>query len=74
MNLIELGKELKKMYENAQSGDAVCMIHLFGVRYARQINQVDCTAKDIAEQAGIPMSYETEIRKGIKLSKYVSEK
>lgn len=71
MTLQELGKILKEMYENAEDGEAVAMIHLFGIKYAQDIINIGASKRDIAIEAGIHESYGTEISKGLKLSKYV---
>ena len=39
MTLSELGKKLSEMYNNANKGDTVAMIHLFGIKYANEIKQ-----------------------------------
>ena len=41
MTLSELGKKLSEMYNNAPEGDAVAMIHLFGIKYAKEIKKSD---------------------------------
>ena len=74
MELKELGEKLSDMYHNAPSGDKVAMIHLFGIKYADEINLSKISNKDIAIKANIPESYKTEISKGVKLAKYVKEK
>ncbi len=74
MTLNELGAKLHEMYNNAQKGDSVSMIHLFGIRYANEILQGKFSKKEIANAARIPESYGTEISKGINLAKYVKEK
>ncbi len=74
MELKELGEKLSDMYHNAPSGDKVAMIHLFGIKYADEINQSKISNKDIALKANIPESYKAEISKGVKLAKYVKEK
>ena len=74
MTLNELGEKLKKMYNNAPTGDSVAMIHLFGIKYANEISISQFSKKDIAIAARIPESYGTEISKGVKLAKYVKEK
>lgn len=71
MSLKELGDRLKEMYENAAKGEAVAMIHLFGIKYAQEIISSKASKKEIAKAAGIHESYGTEISKGIKLSKHV---
>ncbi len=74
MNLNELGAKLREMYENAPKGDAVAMIHLFGIKYASEIKNCDYSKKDIIEASGISSSYLTELTKGVKLSDYVIPK
>ena len=74
MTLNELGQKLSDMYNNAPSGDSVAMIHLFGIKYASEINRGGYSKKEIANSANIPESYGTEISKGVKLSKYVMPK
>ena len=67
----ELSCILKEMYSNAPSGEAVAMIHLFGIKYALEISSSNLTFREVAKAAGINESYGTEISKGAKLSKYV---
>ena len=71
MTLNELSIVLRKMYDNAPRGDQVAMIHLFGVKYAEEIRKNDYTPKEILKAADMHESYQVEINKGIKLSKYV---
>ena len=74
MSIKELGEKLNEMYNNAPHGDAVAMIHLFGIKYSEQISKSGYSKKDIANSAGIQESYATEISKGMKLAKYVISK
>jgi hypothetical protein len=80
MTIVELGKKLSEMYENAPKGDQVAMIHLFGIRYASEIKKNSYTAeyiiKNTKRKNGSPMpsSYRTEISKGVKLAEYVIDK
>lgn len=71
MSVKELGDMLREMYENAAKGEAVAMIHLFGIKYAKEITNSKASKKEIAKSAGIHESYGTEISKGMKLSKHV---
>ena len=71
MTLEELGLKLKEMYDNAPNKESVAMIHLFGIKFAKEINQKGYSKKDIIESSGIHTSYLTELSKGIKLAKYV---
>jgi hypothetical protein len=74
MTTKELGRELREMYLNAPKGDAVAMIHLFGIIYADEISNFDNAKKEIIIESGISESYITELSKGIKLAKYVIPK
>jgi 5-methylcytosine-specific restriction protein B len=79
MTLDDLASALVKMYNNADS-DKVAMIHLFGIRYAKEIQLSGFNANEIIKRAKLPdgsympESYKTEISKGINLSKYVIDK
>ena len=74
MTLNQLGAELRKMYNDAQRGESVAMIHLFGIKYANEIKNCKCSNKDIVTVSGISKSYVTELIKGVKLSKFVDIK
>lgn len=74
MNVHELGRTLNEMYHNAPKGETVAMIHLFGVKYAAEIEAADGSCKDIAIAAKISVSYGTEIAKGVRLARYVMPK
>ena len=74
MTLQELGKKLHDMYFDSKDGEAVAMIHLFGITYANEIKELGASKKAIAKEAGIRESYGTEISKGVKLSRFVSVK
>ena len=71
MTTRELGRELREMYINAPKGDAVAMIHLFGIIYADEINNLENAKNEIIIASGISQSYITELSKGVKLAKYV---
>jgi hypothetical protein len=71
MNNKELGGKLREMYINASKGEAVVMIHLFGIKYAAEINNNECSKKEIIKASGISESYLTELTKGVKLAEYV---
>lgn len=72
MEFAEISQILSDMYNNAPEGEAVAMIHLFGIRYARDIQACDESMKQFAISAGLNESYGTEIAKGVKLAQYVS--
>ena len=67
----ELGKILKEMYDNAQEGYQTTNILLFGVEYAPTIIEEKIKPTDIVRAAGLHPSFSIELRKGIKLSKFV---
>ncbi|MGJ8743538.1 HTH-like domain-containing protein [Polaribacter sp.] len=74
MTINELGSTLNDMYHNASKGEAVAMIHLFGIKYASEIKQCGFNKKEIAKAANVPESFATEISKGMKLSQFVTIK
>ncbi|MUL04393.1 hypothetical protein VFES401_14940 [Aliivibrio fischeri] len=74
MTLNELGDRLSDMYNNAQPNESVAMIHLFSIKYAHEIRDLNVSCKAVAKAAKINESYGAEISKGIKLSKYVTPK
>lgn len=69
MNQKELGAILNEMYSNAPRGKQVTMIHLFGIKYHKEIQNFGI--KEIVLEAGIRSTYSTEISKAINLAKYV---
>ena len=71
MDKTDLAKKLNEMYFNSANGEAVAMIHLFGIKYASEIKQSGSTFRELADLAKIQPSYATEISKGAKLAKYV---
>ena len=74
MTINELGAALGNLYHNAPKGEAVAWIHLFGIKYAKELNQSPFNKKEIARAANIPQSLGTEISKGMKLAQYVTVK
>jgi len=80
MTITELAKELSKMYENADDGETATMVHLFGIRYSKYILENNISINDIINStrlkngSSITSGYNTELRKGIKLAKYVVER
>lgn len=72
MQINEASKILREMYLKADKKEKAVSIHLFGIKYAQQIEGI--SAKDIVIGADLPESYKTEVRKGINLAKYVEVK
>ena len=66
----DLTQKLHDIYFDAKDKETVVMLHLFGIKYAEEIKNHG-TPKKIASEAGIPVSYATEISKGMKLSEFV---
>jgi 5-methylcytosine-specific restriction protein B len=66
MNKNELASILKNMYDNAEEGEKVAMIHLFGMKYSKEIKELS-SANEIVKLAGIKDSYYSEVSKGIKI-------
>lgn len=71
MSLRDLASKLAEMYSDASRGDKTTMIHLFGVKYADELDSMEGSLKDLLELAEMPVSYVTELNKGRRLSKYV---
>ncbi len=65
-NLVNI---LRDMYQNAPQGYQMTMVHLFGIKYSSQLENV--STKDIAVKATGKDSLWVEIGKGMKLSKFV---
>ena len=74
MTVQELGTALSAMYNNAPEGKKATSIHLFGIKYAKIIQQEGHSVTDIIQNTKLSSSYGTEISKGINLAKYVIEK
>ena len=74
MTVQELSTKLSAMYNNAADGEKVTNIHLFGIKYAKIIQQEGHSVTDIIRNTNLSSSYGTEISKGISLAKYVIEK
>lgn len=69
MTVNEAANILREMYRKAPKGGKATSIHLFGIKYAKELNGLSIA--DIADQATGNESYQVEIRKGIRLAKYV---
>ena len=72
MTIGELAAELRTDLNTAPDGDRVVRIHLFGIRRARDLDGVPL--KELVARAGIPLSYQTEVHKGMRLADHVSLK
>ena len=61
----ELGTILKEMYSNAEDKMQVASIHIFGIKYGKNILEKDFKAIDIIKAAGLNESYSTELQKAL---------
>lgn len=66
----DLARELKARYQGAPSREQVVQIHLFGIQRAEALESVSLA--ELLSKAGMPDSYKTELRKGIRLSEHVT--
>ena len=73
MTIIELGDKLRQMYET-KGAKKTTMIHLFGVIYADEMRDSEIKPIQVVKAAKMPESYQTEINKGMNLSKYLDLK
>lgn len=69
MKIERAAELLRDMYDNAPAGEKATSIHLFGIKYADEIGSM--SPKELVIRADLHESYHTEIRKMIKLAKYV---
>ena len=73
MRIDEAAGILAEMYHyGLKKQEGVAHLHLFGIMYAEQIDGM--SLPELVKHARIPDSYKTEIKKGMKLSKYVELK
>jgi hypothetical protein len=72
MRTEDLIAALKRDYANAAQGEKSTAVHLFGIRFAEELQ--GHPINEIAERAGLTEHWGTEIRKGIRLSRYVELK
>ncbi|MBB4124640.1 HTH-like domain-containing protein [Martelella radicis] len=70
MNETQAAKILRSDYERSEARrEQATAVHLFGIRYAVEL--VGLSLENILKRAEMPTSYKTEIRKGMKLARYV---
>ena len=72
MNLQQLADELREMHDTAPRGEKVAHIHLFGIKYAAELDRFAPAL--VAERAGLQRWCGTEVNKGRNLAKYVDLK
>lgn len=69
-----LSNILHNMYHNAPFGEKETAVHLFGIKYAKEIveeRDKGTSVERIVKWAGLRSSLHTEVRKGVKLARYV---
>ena len=72
MDVEELANRLKDMYEHGKGERRqVAMVHLFGIRYAGEIEVCGASVADIVRRASLRESYGAEVQKGRRLAEYV---
>ena len=64
----ELAEQLARLHR-AERGMGIL---LFGIRYARELDECRDSVQEIVRLSGVPPSYVTEVHKGARLAPYVS--
>jgi hypothetical protein len=72
MQIEELARLLKSAVVSAEEREKSTAFHLFGVRYASAFDTI--SAHEVAVRAGFTKNWGAEIRKGVRLARYVSIK
>ena len=71
----DLARELRRMYESGRDHRLqTTMIHLFGIKYADEIEACGATPTDLCRMARMKKSYGREIYKGRRLAPFVEIK
>lgn len=63
----ELGGILYEMYSNAEDRMQVASIHIFGIKYGKNIIEKEYRTPDIIKAAGLNESYSTELQKALNI-------
>lgn len=71
--LQELGSILREMYRNAEDRMQVASIHIFGIKYGKNITEKEFKASDIINAAGLNESYYTELQKALNVYRCLSK-
>ncbi len=72
MRVDQASSFLREMYDKAPDNEKALSIHLFGIIYAEQLEGL--SKKEIVMGEGLPVSYQTELNKGMNLARYVELK
>lgn len=71
--LQQLGDNLDQMYSNAEDKMKVASIHIFGIKYGKNIIEKEFRASDIIKAAGLNESYSTELQKALNIYRCLSK-
>lgn len=71
--LQQLGDILDQMYSNAEDKMKVAAIHIFGIKYGKNIIEKEFRAPDIIKAAGLNESYSTELQKALNIYRCLSK-
>lgn len=71
--LQQLGDILDQMYSNAEDKMKVVSIHIFGIKYGKNIIEKEFRAPDIIKAAGLNESYSTELQKALNIYRCLSK-
>ncbi len=71
MQISKLAQILSERVAKAGPGERVTQIHLFGIEFASEIG---AAANQVVAESDIDNSYATEVRKGMRLARYVQLK
>ena len=63
----QLGDILHQMYSNAEDRMQVASIHIFGIKYGKNIIEKEFSAPDIIKAAELNESYSTELQKALNI-------
>jgi hypothetical protein len=70
-----LGDALRELHRSFPAGEKTTAIHLFGVKYADQMEALTRADLDrVSEAAGLKPIHGLELRKMVKLGRYVAPK
>lgn len=72
MTSSQISDEFKKRYRSAERGMTAVTVHLFGIEFAESLQ--GHSLKEICQNASVPQSYSTELRKGMRLAEFVKFK
>jgi len=65
--LQQLGEVLRDMYNNAEDKMQVASIHIFGIKYGKNILEKNFRAPDIIKESGLNDSYSIELQKALNI-------